>query len=133
MKRRRYLSTYVTINFPRLFKVFLFLIYFFNEGFSFLEEKTARVGSIIRCVMSVCVCVCIYANIYPPLPAVLRHLAAKHFQDQRGELHAVLGLEGERAVLLGVLLVQAAQVGQLLDHLGVEEATPRVVDSNVGL
>lgn len=45
----------------------------------------------------------------------------------------MLGLEGERAVLLGVLLVQAAQVGQLLDHLGVEEASAWVVDPDVGL
>lgn len=74
----------------------------------------------------------------PPPPCVrgerpLRHLAAEHLQHQRRELHAVLGLEGERAVLLGVLLVQAAQVGQLLDHLGVEEAAARVVDPDVGL
>lgn len=66
-------------------------------------------------------------------PPLLRHLAAKHLQHQRGELHAVLGLEGERAVLLGVLLVQAAQVSQLLDHLGVEEASAWVVDTDVGL
>lgn len=45
----------------------------------------------------------------------------------------MLWLEGERAVLLGVLLVQAAQVGELLDHLGVEEASPGMVDPDVGL
>lgn len=45
----------------------------------------------------------------------------------------MLGLEGERAVLLGVLLVQAAQVGQLLDHLGIEEASAGVVDPDIGL
>lgn len=45
----------------------------------------------------------------------------------------MLGLEGERAVLLGVLLVQAAQVSQLLDHLGVEQTSTWVVDSDVGL
>lgn len=45
----------------------------------------------------------------------------------------MLRLEGERAVLLGVLLVQAAQVGELLDHLGVEEAPAGVVDPDVGL
>lgn len=45
----------------------------------------------------------------------------------------MLGLEGERAVLLGVLLVQAAQVSQLLDHLGVEEAPAWVVDPDVRL
>ncbi|TNN52579.1 hypothetical protein EYF80_037223 [Liparis tanakae] len=54
-------------------------------------------------------------------------------EHQRGELQAVLGLEGERAVLLGVLLVEAAQVGQLLDHLGVEEAPAGVVHLDVGL
>lgn len=72
-------------------------------------------------------------KVFPPPPAVLRHLAAEHLQDERGELHAVLGLEGKRAVLLGVLLVQTAQVGQFLDHLGVEEASPWVVDPDVGL
>lgn len=66
-------------------------------------------------------------------PPLLWHLTAKHFQHQRGELHAVLGLEGERAVLLGVLLVQAAQVGQLLDHFGVEETSAGVVHADVGL
>lgn len=67
-----------------------------------------------------------------PFP-LLWHLTAKHLKHQRGELHAMLWLEGERAVLLGVLLVQAAQVGKLLDHLGVEEASPGVVDPDVGL
>lgn len=32
-----------------------------------------------------------------------------------------------------MFLVEAAQVGQLLDHLGVEEAPARVVDLDVGL
>ena len=41
--------------------------------------------------------------------------------------------EGERAVLLGVLLVEAAQVGQLLDHLGVEQPPRRMVQLDVGL
>jgi len=47
----------------------------------------------------------------------------------------VLGLEGEAAVLLGVLLVEAPQVGQLLDHLGVEQAAAgrRVPAADVGL
>lgn len=49
-------------------------------------------------------------------------LVAENLEHQRGELHAVLGLEGEAAVLLGVLLVEAAQVGQFLDHFGVEQA-----------
>lgn len=42
---------------------------------------------------------------------VLGHFAAEHLQHQRGELHAVLRLEGQRAVLFGVLLVEAAEVG----------------------
>ena len=45
----------------------------------------------------------------------------------------MLRLEGQRAILLGVLLVQAAQVGQLLDHLGVEEPPVGVVQPDVGL
>lgn len=45
----------------------------------------------------------------------------------------MLRLKGQRAVLLRVLLVQAAQVRQLLDHLGIEEAAARVVDPDVGL
>lgn len=62
-------------------------------------------------------------------------LVAKHLEQEGRELHAALGLEGEAAVLLGVLLVQAAQVRQLLDHLGVEQvaAWGRVAAANVGL
>lgn len=45
----------------------------------------------------------------------------------------MLRLEGQRAVLFGVLLVEATQVGQLLDHLGVEEAPAGVVHLDVGL
>lgn len=52
-------------------------------------------------------------------------LVAKDFKDQRSELHAVFRQEGEAAVLLGMLLVQAPQVCQLLDHLGVEQAVAR--------
>ena len=37
-------------------------------------------------------------------------LVAKHLEHEGRELHAALGLEGEGAVLLGMLLVQAAQV-----------------------
>lgn len=50
---------------------------------------------------------------------------AEDFQDQWCELHAVLRLEGEAAVLFGVLLVEAPQIRQLLDHLGIEQATAR--------
>lgn len=45
----------------------------------------------------------------------------------------MLRLEGERAVLFGVLLVEAAQVGQLLNHLGVKQPPPWVVKLDVGL
>ena len=62
-------------------------------------------------------------------------LVAKHLEQEGRELHAGLGLEGEAAVLLGVLLIQAAQVCQLLDHLGVEQvaAWGRVAAADVGL
>ena len=62
-------------------------------------------------------------------------LVAKHLEQEGRELHAALGLEGEAAVLLGVLLVQAAQVRQLLDHLGIEQvaAWGRVAAADVGL
>lgn len=65
--------------------------------------------------------------------ALLWHLAAKHLKHQGGELHAMLGLKWQRAILLGVLFVQAAEVSELLDHLRIEEASPRVVHSDVGL
>ena len=62
-------------------------------------------------------------------------LVAKHLEQEGCELRAGLGLEGEAAVLLGVLLVQAAQVRQLLDHLGIEQvaAWGRVAAADVGL
>lgn len=65
--------------------------------------------------------------------ALLWHLTAKHLKHQRGELHAMLRLEGQRAILLWVLFIQAAKVSELLDHLGIEEAPPRVVHPDVGL
>lgn len=64
---------------------------------------------------------------------LLGDLATKHLQHQRGELHAVLGLEGQGAVLFGVLLVEAAQVSQLLNHLGVKQPPPWMVQPDVGL
>lgn len=45
----------------------------------------------------------------------------------------MLRLEGQRAILLGVLFIQAAQVSELLDHLGIEEASSRVVHPDVSL
>lgn len=63
----------------------------------------------------------------------LGDFAAEHLQHQRGELHAVLRLEGQGAVLFGVLLVEAAQVGQLLDHLGVEQPSAGAVEPDVRL
>ena len=62
-------------------------------------------------------------------------LVAKHLEQEGRELHAALGLEREAAVLLGVLLVQAAQVRQLLDHLGIEQvaAWGWVAAADVGL
>lgn len=45
----------------------------------------------------------------------------------------MLRLERERAVLFGVLLVEAAQVGQLLDHLGIKQPSSWVVELDVGL
>lgn len=63
----------------------------------------------------------------------LGDFAAEHLQHQRGELHAVLRLEGERTVLFGVLLVEAAQVGQFLDHLGINQPSSWVVKLDVGL
>lgn len=47
-------------------------------------------------------------------------LIAEHLQHEGRELHAILRLEGEGAVLFGVFLVEASKVSQLLDHLGVE-------------
>lgn len=63
----------------------------------------------------------------------LRDFATEHLQHQWGELHAVLRLEGEWAVLFGVLLVEAAQVGQLLDHPGIKQPFSWVVKMNIGL
>lgn len=62
-------------------------------------------------------------------------LIAKHLQHKGRELHAALRLEGETAVLLGVLLVEATQVSQLLDHLGIEQmaARWRVAAADIGL
>lgn len=45
----------------------------------------------------------------------------------------MLRLEGQGAVLFGVLLVEAAQVGQLLNHLGVKQPSPWMVQPDVGL
>lgn len=62
-------------------------------------------------------------------------LIAEHLQHKGCELHAILGLEGEGAVLFGVFLVEAPQVGQFLDHLGIElvAAWGRVAAADVGL
>lgn len=62
-------------------------------------------------------------------------LIAKHLKHKGRELHAALRLEGEAAVLLGVLLVEATQVSQLLDHLGIEQmaARGRVAATDIGL
>lgn len=62
-------------------------------------------------------------------------LIAKHLKHEGRELRAALRLEGETAVLLGVLLVEAAQVSQLLDHLGVEQVAAgwRVAAADIGL
>lgn len=46
----------------------------------------------------------------PCQPPWSGNLVAKHLQHQRCELHAALRLEGEAAVLLGVLLIEATQV-----------------------
>lgn len=74
----------------------------------------------------------------PPRPTEVRRLllgdfTAKHLQHQWSELHAVLRLKGQWAVLFGVLLVKTSQVSQLLDHLGVEQPPSRVVKPDVGL
>lgn len=62
-------------------------------------------------------------------------LIAKHLKYKGRELHAALRLEGETAVLLGVLLVEATQVSQLLDHLGIEQMAAwwRVAAADIGL
>lgn len=62
----------------------------------------------------------------------LGDLSTEHFEDEWCELIGVLRLEGQRAVLLWVLLTQAAQLRQLLDHLGVMQ-TATVVHSDVRL
>lgn len=41
--------------------------------------------------------------------------------------------ERQGAVLFGVLLVEAPQVSQLLDHLGIQQLSAWVVELNVGL
>lgn len=62
-------------------------------------------------------------------------LVAKHLEHEGRELHAAVRLEGEAAVLLRVLLIEAAQVGQLLDHLGIQLVAARgwVAAADVGL
>lgn len=49
----------------------------------------------------------LYWWVLSPTAGVSGDLVAEDLEHQRRELHAVLGLEGEAAVLLGVLLVQA--------------------------
>uniref|UniRef100_A0A2D4LPM0 Uncharacterized protein n=1 Tax=Micrurus spixii TaxID=129469 RepID=A0A2D4LPM0_9SAUR len=60
---------------------------------------------------------------------------AKDFKDQWSELHAMFRQEGDAAILLGMLLVQAPQVCEFLDHFGIEQvvARRRVSAKNIGL
>lgn len=63
------------------------------------------------------------------------NVIAKDFNNQRREFHAVLRLEGDAAILLGMLLVEASQVCKFLDHFGIQQAIAWrwVSAENVGL
>ncbi len=111
-----------------------------DEGYTYTHTHTPLTNS---------VCVLRWLSIHslhnPPSHAVwptrlvpiqvklLSDLSAEHLQHQRGQLHAVFGLEREGVVLFGVLFVQAAEVRQLLDHLSVEQTPLRVMCTDVRL
>ncbi len=58
---------------------------------------------------------------------MLSDLSAEHLQHQRGQLHAVFGLEREGSGTVWSALRSAAEVCQLLDHLSVEADAPWVI------